>query len=193
MVKLLTPNDPMPKFNNRKDYPAVTVWTAAEWAGHPLNKKKVSQDVSLFRRNAEIQPDRNNRASMFYLQDSQGHPVTNTRAAMICSTARGLFQHLRNQGMAPKSWSKRSDPAAQYFYREMIKFEPNFLMAEDHWKLERFAIDIYFNWSRQRRDGNEVKQEVKVEEGSTGRKRKLSLSAEVPSEDSKKSKASVGK
>ena len=130
---------------------------------------------------------------MYYLQDSQGQPVTEARAAMICSTARGLFQHLRNQGMAPKSWSKRSDPAAQYFYREMIKFEPNFLMAEDHWKLERFAIDIYFNWSRQRKDSNDVKQEVKVEENSTaisGKKRKASLPAEVPtgSGGSKKSK-----
>ena len=31
----------------------------------------------------------------------------------------------------PKTWSKQSDPAAQYFYREMIKFEPNFLIAND--------------------------------------------------------------
>jgi hypothetical protein len=90
--------------------------------------------------------------------------------------------------MAPKTWSKRSDPAAQYFYREMIKFEPNFLMAEDHWKLERFAIDIYFNWSRQRKDGNDVKQEVKVEEVSYLKKRKASLSAQVPTGGSKKSK-----
>ena len=83
--------------------------------------------------------------------------------------------------MAPKSWSKRSDPAAQYFYREMIKFEPNFLMAEDHWKLERFATDIYFNWSRQRKDSNDVtvKQEDKVREGSESKKRKASLSAQV--------------
>ena len=197
MAKLLLPSEPMPKFNNRKDFPAVTLWTAAEWAVHPLNKKKVSQDVSLLR-NSDIQTDRNNRASMFYLQDCRGQPVTETRAAMICSTARGLFQRLRNQGMAPKSWSKRSDPAAQYFYREMIKFEPDFLMAEDHWKLERFAIDIYFNWSRQRKDrdgGIVVKQEVKVEEGSTaalgGKKRKASLLAEIiPTGSSKKSKTS---
>jgi hypothetical protein len=188
MVKLLPPSEPMPKFNNRKDFPAITVWTAAEWAVHPLNKKKVSQDVSLFP-NAAIQTDRNNRVSMFYLQDPQGHPVTESRAAMICSTARGLFQHLRSQGMAPRTWSKRSDPAAQYFYREMIKFEPNFLMAEDHWKLERIAIDIYFNWARQRKDGNDVKQEDKV--GVLPKKRKASISAQVPtaSGSSKKSKS----
>jgi hypothetical protein len=82
MLKLLPPSAPMPKFNNRKDFPAITVWTAAEWAVHPLNKKKVSQDVSLFR-NAAIQTDRTNRASMFYLQDSLGQPVTETWAAMI--------------------------------------------------------------------------------------------------------------
>lgn len=189
MAKLLTPIEPMPKFNNRKDFPAITVWTAAEWAVHPLNKKKVSQDVSLFP-NVAIQTDRNNRVSMFYLQDPGGQPVTEPRAAMICSTARGLFQHLRNQGMAPKSWSKRSDPAAQYFYREMIKFEPNFLMADDHWKLERLATDIYFNWSRQRKDGNDVKQEEKVEEGFKNMKRKASLLAQVPTGCSKKSKTS---
>ena len=180
MVKHLPPGEPMPKFNNRKDFPTITVWTAAEWAVHPLNKKRVSQDVSLFSK-AAIQTDPNNRASMFYLQDPQGQPVTESRAAMICSMARGLFQHLRIQGMAPKSWSKRSDPAAQYFYREMVKFEPNFLMAEDNWKLERFAIDIYFNWSRQRKDSNDVKQEVKVEEGSNLKKRRASLSAQVES------------
>lgn len=188
MANLLPAGEPMPKFYDRKDFPSITVWTAAEWAVHPLNKKKVSQDVSIFpRRNPDIQTDRNNRESMYYLQDSQGQPVTQTRAAMICTTARGLFQHLRNQGMAPKSWSKRSDPAAQYFYREMVKFEPNFLMAEDHWKLERFAIDNYFNWSRQRKDTNDVK----VEEGSTAvsvKKRKASVSAEIPTGVSKKSK-----
>jgi hypothetical protein len=179
----------MPKFYNRKDFPAVSVWTAAEWAVHPLNKKKVTQDVSLFPKSA-IQIDPNSRASMFYLQDAQGLPVSESRAAMICSTARGLFQHLRSQSMAPKSWSKRSDPAAQYFYREMVKFEPNFLMAEDHWKLECFAIDTYFNWYRQRKDGNDVKQEVKIEEGSNLnlKKRKASLSPLVPTASSKKSK-----
>ena len=82
----------------------------------------------------------------------------------------------------PKTWSKQSDPAAQYFYREMIKFEPNFLIANDTWKLEWFATDIYFNWSRQRKDNNDVKQEVKVKEISTlfisGKKRKASLPAE---------------
>jgi hypothetical protein len=164
-VSLLPPSEPMPKFYNRKDFPAVSVWTAAEWAVHPLNKKKVTQDVSLFPKSA-IQIDPNSCTSMFYLQDAQGLPVTESRAAMICSTARGLFQHLRSQSMAPKSWSKCSDPAAQYFYCEMVKFELNFLMAEDHWKLECFAIDTYFNWYRQQKDGNDVKQEVKIEEGS---------------------------
>ena len=171
------------KFNNRNDFPLVSVWTSA-WAAHPLNKKKVTQDVSLFRK-TDVQTNPNNRSSMSYLQDSQGQPVTEMRAATICTTARGLFQHLRNQGMAPKTWSKRSDPAAQYFYREMIKFEPNFLMADDTWKLERLATDIYFNWSRQQKDNNDhdVKPEVKVEEISSisvsGKKRKASLPAEI--------------
>ena len=180
MVKIMLPSESMPKFNNHKYFPAIIVWTTAEWAAHPLNKKKVLQDVSLFP-NAAIQTDRNNRVSMFYLQDPQGQPVTKSRAARICSKARGLFQHLCSQGMVPKSWSKRSNPAAQYFYCEMIKFEPNFLMAEDHWKLERFATDIYFNWSRQRKDSNDVtvKQEDKVREGSESKKRKASLSAQV--------------
>lgn len=134
---------------------------------------------------------------MSYLQDSQGQPVTKMQAAAICTAARGLFQHLRDQGMAPKTWSKRSDPAAQYFYREMIKFEPNFLIANDTWKLEWFATDIYFNWSRQRKDNNDVKQEVKVKEISTlfisGKKRKASLPAESHTDTggSKKAKTSL--
>ena len=82
---------------------------------------------------------------MFYLQDPQGKPVTEARATAICTTARGLFQHLYNEGMAPKTWRKHSDPAAKYFYRGMIKFEPNFRIAEDSWKLDRLATDIYFN------------------------------------------------
>ena len=58
------------------------------------------------------------------------------------------------------------------------------LMAEDHWKLERFATDIYFkffNWSRQRKNSNDVtvKQEDKVREGSKSKKHKASLSAQV--------------
>ena len=81
---------------------------------------------------------------------------------------------------------KRSDPAAQYFYHGMIKFEPNFKMAEDYWKLDRLATDIYFNWTRLRKDGSDVKQEVKVEDGS--KKRKSSLSAQAPAGGRKKSK-----
>lgn len=127
---------------------------------------------------------------MFYLQDSMGRPVSEARAAAICTTARGLFQHLRNQNMAPKTWSKRSDPAAQYFYRGMVKFEPNFMMAEDFWKLDRLATDIYFNWARPRKEGTDVKQEVKVEEHMKTRKRKLapSDSDQISSEGGKRPK-----
>ena len=57
-------------------------------------------------------------------------------------------------------------------------------MAEDHWKLEHFTTDIYFkyfNWSRQRKNSNDVtvKQEDKVREGSKSKKHKASLSAQV--------------
>ena len=90
------------KFNNRNDFPLISVWTSAEWAAHPLNKKKVTQDVSLFRK-TDVQTNPNNRSSMSYLQDSQGQPVTESHAATICS-------------MAPKTWSKWSDLAAQYIY-----------------------------------------------------------------------------
>jgi hypothetical protein len=123
---------------------------------------------------------------MFYLQDSMGRPVSEARAAAICTTARGLFKHLRNQNMAPKSWRKRSDPAAQYFYRGMVKFEPNFMMAEDFWKLDRLATDIYFNWARPRKEGTDIKHEV--EEHTKTRKRKLALSDEISSEGGKRPK-----
>ena len=186
-------SESMPKFYDRKDFPLVTVWTAAEWAMHPMNRRKATQDISLVS-NSMAQADPNNRASMFYLQDAQGKPVTKARATAICTTARGLFQHLQDENMAPKTWSKRSDPAAKYFYRGMIKFEPNFRIAEDAWKLDRLATDIYFNWARARKENHTLKQEFKpkVEEGSKKRKTAPSLFADLSgAEDSKRTRIDI--
>lgn len=189
-AKLLVPES-MPKFHNRKDFPLVTVWTVAEWANHPINPRKATPDISLFSTPAIQADSKNFRPSMFYLQDSQGNPVTEARATAICTMARGLFQHLLDENMAPKTWSKRSDPAAKYFYHGMVKFEPNFRLAEDSWKLERFATDIYFNWVRPRKE-NPTKQEVtpKIEEGSNKRKAAPSLSADL-STDIKRTKIDI--
>lgn len=97
--KILPLSDPMPKFHNRKDFPAITVWTAAEWSVHPLNKKKVSQDVSLFSIPAIRTDHGNNRASMYYLQDSQGRPVMESR---------GIHD------MHDSSWVIRTAPYSRY-------------------------------------------------------------------------------
>jgi len=75
----------------------------------------------------------------------------------------------------------------------MIKFEPNFRIAEDAWKLDHLATDIYFNWARARKENHTLKQEVKpkVEEGLKKCRTAPSLFADLSTKDSKRTRIDI--
>lgn len=114
------------------------------------------------------------RDSMFYLQDRSGASVKEGRAREICTHARSIWEHLASKNMAPKTWLKRSAPAAAYYYQEMYKFCDDLRLGEGDWKAERLAIDTYSGWTRGKSDGIRVPK-LEDHDGSLslGNKRKI--------------------
>jgi hypothetical protein len=137
------------------DYPALKAsWHRDVWFKAEKERKGVSCSATvddLAKRNT----------TMRYAQDKNGIPINLERANFIRATAKGIWDALADNGMAPKSWKQGSLLIREQYNREMAgRFEELQLCAND-WKAEHIAVLNYpsFYSNRFDKDGNDKKQE----------------------------------
>lgn len=174
----------------------MTIWTADEWAKHGRNKKSDDAGIHQTQGRQKKQSDKP-RSSMFYIQDSNGVPVSERKASDICFHARTTWETLALEGLAPKKWKQCSTPAWKYYLEEMYRYHDDLQLCEGDWKAERLAVDNYPGWTRGRTESSNVvmKRELTPElssEAGVEKKRKEAPAALTPIKPEKQPRVSLG-
>ncbi|KAG6848670.1 hypothetical protein H0H93_015005 [Arthromyces matolae] len=122
----------IPKCKDHDDYPDVPFWTKSKWSSHVEHRK-----------------DRGNTVNRLgFLTDESGVEVDRDRIKKMTDVAKTLWNGLHEEKMAPPRWGKKTDIAQAYFYKHMLTEFSEFLLANDHWKIETFATIKYPDWTK---------------------------------------------
>jgi hypothetical protein len=148
---------------SRENFPKVTNWTLRE-----SKQMKQIQDAGvhqtlLRKRTTDLSEV---RASMSYIQDADGMPISEGRSRAITARLKKILGHLESLGLAPPSWGRVSLPAAEYFYAEMYRDFPELGYCDEprHWKAEHLVTDNYSGFYRNIRNAAAKKKTIKGED-----------------------------
>src|SRR5277367_685863 len=100
----------------------------------------------------------------FYIEDTNGNPVTEDRLKQISLKARLIWTSLKKAQLAPSTWLKIDNDAYEYFKSEMLYEFTEFQLCEGSWKLDRWTTLNYPSWTK-----NHLR--VKIEEKSAKKAR----------------------
>lgn len=132
-----------PPQEQASDYPDVIFWKLEEWKTHQHRSK-----------------ERNGRTSRYgYLCDESGTPITDKRAEEMYASAVRCFNQLFFERLDPRTWSKKTDQAWQYFRASMRAEFIEFRLADGDWKLQEFATVRFPDWSRWHRESGGLGRE----------------------------------
>jgi len=150
----------------RSDFPNVKYWTRREWKDHLLARRS----VTVFGESDQDGDTKN--ASMSYVEDKDGIPVTCDRATSIRKFAREIWTELLGNGKAPTSWSKVGLTAGHQYRSEMKRRYPELQLCEGDWKSELIATENYPSWYSSKRP-TKVKKEDQPDTAAPPAKRPL--------------------
>lgn len=132
-----------PPQEQASDYPNVTFWKVEQWKTHQHQSK-----------------ERNGRASRYgYLCDESGTPITDKRVKEMYASAVRCFNQLFFERLDPRTWSKKTHQAWQYFRASMCAEFIEFRLADGDWKLQEFATVRFPDWSRWHRESGGLARE----------------------------------
>ena len=142
---------PAPPLEPKEDHPAILYWTREDF---DREEKKREAQAGATNGDAPtdnlVPPPKVNHSKHYYLQHHDGTPVSKKQVAALSFDARGLWETLKAEGRAPKTFRKLSSSAWEFFSR-MLLSDPNhaFLRWCDNgeWKLHEWATQSYSSWA----------------------------------------------
>ena len=97
--------------------------------------------------------DQDNKTSHFYLENSDGMPVSEEQITEMSHKARMLWRTLNSDGMAPPTFGQISMRAWEYYSSTMLtdKAHDFLLLCDDgKWKLREWSTRSYPSWHHNR-------------------------------------------
>ncbi|KAG6876720.1 hypothetical protein C0992_012018 [Termitomyces sp. T32_za158] len=137
---LQVPQGQLPKTEDRENYPNVPFWEKEQWQAQVEREKNRGERLDRFA----------------FITDSDGKPISKKRCKEIADTSRSCWNELRQHKRAPSSWKKKTNEAKDYYYYYMLTRYPEFLFADNYWKVECYATIKYPNWVQNRQEEDEI-------------------------------------
>ena len=146
---------PLPPVPVREDHPAVEYWTKEDYyreesrsAGKGESNGKPTEPEGNTRPRTES--DSTKKRPHYYLQHHDGTPVSKAELTSLSCKARSLWMTLKEQGTAPKTFSKISSNSWEFFLRVVVA-NPDFEFLrwcdDGEWKLREWATQNYSSWA----------------------------------------------
>ena len=132
---------PYPLLNPQEDHPAINLWFKDDFNCAKATKLsgETQGDAPT---NNPMQTPGGNHSSHYYLQHHDGTPVNKREVAVLSFNARGLWMTLMKEGRAPKTFSKMSSSAWEFF-SQMLLANPDHVFLhwcdDRQWKLHKWA------------------------------------------------------
>lgn len=156
----MEPVKPMPKLKNSADH-NTKCWTRDELAqeiqAQGTAKGETDGNASMIR--VKAKPGRppktsdDDAHSQFYLENSDGTPISKNALQALSQKARGVWETLLANDLAPKTWGKLTSTAWDYYARVMLN-EPGLeflqLCDDGQWKLKEWSQRNYSGWAGNR-------------------------------------------
>lgn len=140
---------PYPPLDPQEDHPAVDLWFKGDF-----NRAEATQlsgethgDVPT---DGTVQTPGGNRSPHYYLQHHDGTPVNKREVAALSFDARGLWTTLMEENRAPKTFSKMSSSAWEFFSRTLLANPDHAFLRwcdDGQWKLREWAKQNYSSWT----------------------------------------------
>jgi hypothetical protein len=150
----MKPVNPLPTLEKEEDH-RVKCWTKDKLMDALQAMEKGHTDGHSSSIKAKAKPGRPPKKSSgedthFYLENSDGTPVSKTALLALSQKARGVWETLLYHKMAPRSWGRLSSTAWDFYARTMLK-EPGLeflrLCNDGQWKLKEWSQRNYSGWA----------------------------------------------
>ena len=149
----LTGIPPLPPLQTREDHPAVEYWAKEDYNRAEESQSNSETNGQITMTEGDTGPTQSGsrrKNKYYYLQHHDGTPVNKQEVASLSFKARSLWMTLKEDGRAPKTFSKISSSAWEFFLRMMIA-NPGFDFLrwcdDGEWKLREWATHNYSSWA----------------------------------------------
>ncbi|KAG6888042.1 hypothetical protein C0992_009820 [Termitomyces sp. T32_za158] len=119
-----------PQYEDQANHPDVPFWHEWEWQKRVERNRDKGRIID----------------KLGFLTDSDGTDLSKIRMKRISEGAKMIWNELKQHSLHPSSWKKKTKQAEEFFVHHMLSDFPEFRLANNHWKLERFAIVRYPDW-----------------------------------------------
>ena len=133
---------------NKADYPKVQFWMKGDFCNQMQKAKEPHVPSLTVCTRGKSRIARGENVTSRYLEDEHGQVINGHVLMEMRALARQVFQHLHSQNLAPRTWTKASIVAHQYYRNSMNAQFPILRLCEGHWKVDKLAIDSYPGWYR---------------------------------------------
>ena len=138
-----------PSLDPREDHPAVDIWFKDDFNRAEATQLSGETHGHAPTDNPVLTPG-GNHTPYYYLQHHDGTPVNKREVATLSFDARGLWATLMEENRAPKTFSKMSSSAWEFFSRTLLANPDHAFLRwcdDRQWKLREWAKQNYSSWS----------------------------------------------
>lgn len=138
---------------DKGNYPRVTFWTRNSFK-HFLKDNAGDTNAMATKKPKRGRPtaiDSDNEEDNdwhIYLTNDMGECLNRSRLHKIGYKAKCIWQALKKEHMAPKTWKKINEQVCEYYKAEMCSEFIEFRYADNDWKLEEWTTRNYVSWKR---------------------------------------------
>ncbi|KAI6022359.1 hypothetical protein BKA83DRAFT_4493658 [Pisolithus microcarpus] len=118
------------------NYPSIRFWDREDWDKYLESPKG----------------QMSKRGTMGYLEDKDGNPPSHETAKAIRKLLRRGWVELVHRELVPPSWGRLSTSARQFIHGLMESTYPHFKFANNGWKLDYLASNMYPAWQKGKLD-----------------------------------------
>lgn len=167
---ILSDVPPAPPLDPKEDHPAIDYWFKEDFTSAEANRLAGETNGDAPTDNP-APPKKGKYSAHYYLQHHDGTQVSKKQVAALSFDARKLWIALKDEGRAPKTFSKMSSSAWEFF-SHMLLSDPDHaflrLCDDGEWKLREWATQNYSSWTlniglREKKKKGQPQQKAKSE------------------------------
>lgn len=139
----------------REEYPHIRYWFRNEWDTE--SERGITLPSSEQPQRGRSRASKGENVRFKYLQQVDGTIINGHEAGIIRKYARGVWDHMSQNGPMPSTWGTADAATASHFHRDMITKFPLLAFCHANWKADQIATETYPYWSSKR--AKKVKEE----------------------------------